>query len=106
MEILPEEGETCDLHDDDPGLTQLLEVMYRSAKDFVGEPMMYSLLDVAKNWLEESSTGGGGQEGDLKEASVTGIFGICFLFSQNVVDTKHTRPRIYTKLKVRSHRPR
>ncbi|XP_071797757.1 leukocyte receptor cluster member 9-like [Asterias amurensis] len=71
VEILPKEGETCDLHDDDPGLTQLLEVMYRSAKDFVGEPMMYSLLDVAKNWLEESSTGGGGQDGDLKEASVT-----------------------------------
>ena len=72
LEILPRGGEMQSLSDD-PLLTQLLQVLYQSAKESIGEPMLYNLVDVAKEWLQGRTIGGEDGEQDEEEDVVAGM---------------------------------
>ncbi|XP_022111506.1 uncharacterized protein LOC110990718 [Acanthaster planci] len=52
IEIVPNDKGVLN---DGPLLTELLQLLYQSAQEFAGEPVMYTLVDAAKEWLEGRS---------------------------------------------------
>ncbi|XP_038065221.1 uncharacterized protein LOC119735556 [Patiria miniata] len=66
VEILPTEKNVM-LLNDDPILTELLQLLYQSAQEADGEPMMYRLIDIAREWLEGRSLEGEGADEDDDE---------------------------------------
>ena len=56
VEILPKAGSESFVTDD-PLLTELLQMLYQLAQESAGEPVMFVLVDAAKEWLEGRSLG-------------------------------------------------